>query len=93
MLLVNNANINLKDQIGKTPLMTGIHVSMFYLIFHCYSLACNFGHHDVVKLLLNYNADINIKNNNNWSALDYGNYSIISLFRCLNFIFIVNSAS
>jgi ankyrin repeat protein len=55
LLLKSGADVNLQNLDGKTALM----------------IASQIGHYEMVKLLLNFKADITIVDNNNNSAIDY----------------------
>jgi ankyrin repeat protein len=50
---------------------------ILYLLFHLFlvslirlNIACKEGHRDVAELLLKNNAEVNIRNSSNWTALD-----------------------
>ncbi len=73
-LLNHNADIEAKDNDGCTPLICGIFQSIYLIwkIIILFFSAARSGHIEVVKELLNRNADIEVKDKDGNTALILG---------------------
>ncbi len=94
-LLKRGANIEEKDKYGRTPLIMGIFLELFYhlkwLIYFLF-IASVLGHIEVVKELLDRGANIEEKDNDGWTPLIAGIF--LQLFNHFNwFIYFLIIAS
>jgi ankyrin repeat protein len=78
LLVENGANVNQKDNLGLTPLMT----------------AAKYGKADIVAFLLAHDADPTLRDKSGWTAYDFakvkGNKEVIDLFKYHNMMQEIN---
>lgn len=76
LLLKNNPDVNKADDFGNTPLIA-LCYNAFFLLLNSEDAF------EIVKTLINHGADVNLKNNDNKTALDYaaevGNKEIVDI--------------
>lgn len=81
LLLKNNPEVNKADDFGNTPLIA-LCYNAFFLLLNSEDAF------EIVKTLINHGADVNLKNNDNKTALDYaaeaGNKEIVDIINFLN---------
>lgn len=81
LLLKNNPDVNKADDFGNTPLIALCYNAVFLL-------QNSEDAFEIVKTLINHGADVNLKNNDNKTALDYaaeaGNKEIVDIINFLN---------
>ena len=79
-LLIHNAKVDSKGYLGRTPLSLGLYfnylINLKFLIF-CLLKASENGHVEVVKQLLEHNANIDLTDESEWTQSSSGIFKII----------------